>query len=94
MVMVLSREDAIDNWRTLMGPTDPELAKEQAPESLRALLGKDILQNAIHGSSSKNHAILKIKELFPEVEVTENGSVKGMYIYILTSIPLTFLNLI
>ncbi|XP_071942606.1 thioredoxin domain-containing protein 3 homolog isoform X3 [Antedon mediterranea] len=75
MVMVLSREDAIDNWRTLMGPTDPEVAKDQAPESLRALLGKDILHNAIHGSSSKGQAVKKIKELFPEVQVTETGKV-------------------
>ncbi|XP_072034017.1 thioredoxin domain-containing protein 3 homolog isoform X3 [Amphiura filiformis] len=76
-VMVLSREDAISGWRTIMGPTDPEVAKEQAPESLRALLGKDVLQNAIHGSSTAESAQEKIKHLFPEVEIKEDGQLIG-----------------
>ena len=79
--MVLSREDAIKGWRTIMGPTDPELAKEQAPESLRALLGKDLLSNAIHGSSTKEHAEEKIKTLFPEVEINSDGSLNGKRMY-------------
>ena len=78
--MVLSREDAVKGWRTIMGPTDPELAKEQAPESLRALLGKDVLQNAIHGSSTKEQAESKIKALFPEVEINSDGSLTGKMI--------------
>ena len=33
LFMVLSREDAVDGWRSLIGPTDPTQAKEQAPDS-------------------------------------------------------------
>lgn len=33
MFMVLSREGAVDGWRQEIGPTDPELAKTEAPES-------------------------------------------------------------
>mgnify|MGYP001801059161 FL=1 len=29
--MVLSKEDAVENWRGVIGPTDPTQAKEQAP---------------------------------------------------------------
>ena len=32
-LLVLSREDAVSGWRALMGPTDPEEAKEHAPNS-------------------------------------------------------------
>ena len=32
MFMVLSREDAIDGMRDMMGPADPEEAKKVAPE--------------------------------------------------------------
>ncbi|XP_077997128.1 thioredoxin domain-containing protein 6-like isoform X3 [Glandiceps talaboti] len=77
MVMVLSREDAVLGFRDIMGPVDPEVAKEQAPESLRALLGKDILQNAIHAVTTPDQATVKIKEFFPDAEFNPDGTIKG-----------------
>ena len=38
MFMVLSREDAVEGWRSLIGPTDPEKAKEEKPDSYVYLL--------------------------------------------------------
>lgn len=32
-IMVLSREDAVQGWRQVIGPTDPEKAKEENPDS-------------------------------------------------------------
>ena len=32
LFMVLEREDAVDGWRHLIGPTDPSTAKEELPE--------------------------------------------------------------
>ena len=34
MVLVLSRPDAVTTWKRVIGPTDPEAAREQAPVSL------------------------------------------------------------
>uniref|UniRef100_A0A8W8L7M3 Nucleoside diphosphate kinase-like domain-containing protein n=1 Tax=Magallana gigas TaxID=29159 RepID=A0A8W8L7M3_MAGGI len=65
-IMVLSREDAVQGWRQVIGPTDPEKAKEENPDSLRAAYGKNILQNAVHGSSTAEHADVTVKKIFAE----------------------------
>jgi len=40
VALVLAKENAIQDWRLLMGPTNPEEAKELYPDSVRALFGK------------------------------------------------------
>lgn len=35
----LERNNAIKAWRSLLGPTNPSVAKEQAPASIRAQFG-------------------------------------------------------
>ena len=42
VALVLAKENAIQDWRLLMGPTNPEEAKELYPDSVRALFGKGI----------------------------------------------------
>ncbi|XP_070186056.1 thioredoxin domain-containing protein 6-like isoform X18 [Littorina saxatilis] len=73
MFMVLSREDAVEGWRKVIGPTDPDEAKEQAPDSLRAQFGQDVLQNAVHGCSNKEDAQQKIKKIFGHLEFAADG---------------------
>ncbi|XP_028393484.1 thioredoxin domain-containing protein 3 homolog isoform X2 [Dendronephthya gigantea] len=72
-VLLLEREDAVTGWRAMMGPTDPEEAREKAPDSIRAVFGKDICRNAVHGASNLDKAGQVIDELFPEVELLPNG---------------------
>jgi nucleoside-diphosphate kinase len=50
--MELVAESAIEKWRGLIGPTNTLVAKQQAPDSLRALFGTDGTKNAVHGSDS------------------------------------------
>ncbi|XP_076088097.1 thioredoxin domain-containing protein 6-like isoform X23 [Mytilus galloprovincialis] len=73
-LMVLSREGAVDGWRSLIGPTDPTQAKEVSPDSIRATYGKSILENAVHGSSDPEHAKKTIKTIFGDLKFTPDGT--------------------
>lgn len=50
--MELVAPSAISKWRKFIGPTNSLKAKEEAPNSLRALYGIDGTKNACHGSDS------------------------------------------
>lgn len=49
VVAVLEKEDAVEDYRRLVGHTSPQRAESG---TLRALYGKDVTQNAVHASDS------------------------------------------
>ena len=64
--MVLERENAIAELRTLMGATDPAKAD---PGTIRKDLAASIEANAIHGSDSPETARVEIAYFFPAIQL-------------------------
>lgn len=64
VVLALEKEDAISDWRELMGATNPAEAVEG---TLRKTYGTDIGHNAVHGSDSSDSAAQELKLFFPEL---------------------------
>lgn len=64
IVMALEKENAIADWRTLMGVTDP---LKSNPGSLRKMFGKNISWNAVHGSDSPENAKIELSLFFPNL---------------------------
>ena len=62
VAMVLSKDNAVADFRELIGATDPE---EAAPGTIRQYFGKSIGSNAIHGSDADDTAMTEIEFFFP-----------------------------
>ena len=69
-LMILEGENAVENFRTLMGPTDSTKA---APDTIRGKFGTDKSTNAIHGSDSVENAQIEIKRFFGGRERKRNN---------------------
>src|SRR5690349_9637464 len=65
VVLALEKENAVVEWRNLMGPTN---SKEAKPGTIRGDFGTDIERNASHGSDSKENAALELSYFFNRLE--------------------------
>lgn len=63
--MILEKDNAIEDFRKLIGATDPQKA---APGTIRALFAKSIDANAIHGSDSDANAEIEGNFFFSQFE--------------------------
>ena len=66
MVMALLGENAIQKNREIMGATDP---REAQPGTIRAEFGKNVGENAVHGSDSVMSARRELSLFFEEREI-------------------------
>ncbi|MDT7829980.1 nucleoside-diphosphate kinase [Pricia sp. S334] len=53
---ILEKENAVDDFRALIGATNPE---EAAEGTIRKLYATDIAENAVHGSDSDENAAIE-----------------------------------
>jgi nucleoside-diphosphate kinase len=63
--MILEKENAVEDFRKLIGATDP---KKAAPGTIRNLFAKSIEANAIHGSDSDANAEIEGSFFFSRLE--------------------------
>lgn len=62
---ILEKDNAVEDFRTLIGNTDP---KEAAPGTIRNLFAESIAANAVHGSDSDENAAMEGNFYFSERE--------------------------
>jgi nucleoside-diphosphate kinase len=63
--MILEKENAVEDFRTLIGATNPQ---EAAEGTIRNLFAESISANAIHGSDSDENADIEGRFFFSQTE--------------------------
>jgi nucleoside-diphosphate kinase len=69
MVLTLSKENAVSEWRKTIGATNPEEAEEG---TIRKLYATSLGENAVHGSDSDENAKIEIAFFFSDMEIIQN----------------------
>ena len=65
--MELVKKDAIAEWRKFIGPTNVEKAKQEAPNSVRAIFGSPT-KNTVHGSDCAESVKREIDIVFNQIK--------------------------
>lgn len=68
VLLVLARDNAMAEWRKLMGATNP---KDADAGTIRKDFAVDIEKNSVHGSDSAENAVFEISYFFGQTEVQE-----------------------
>ena len=68
--IALEKENAVADYRKLIGATNPENADEG---TIRKLYAESIEKNIVHGSDSDENAALEISHFFSRKELLENN---------------------
>lgn len=66
VLLVLERQEAISQWRQLMGATNP---KDAEPGTIRKDFAIDLEKNSAHGSDSPETATFEISYFFSQTEI-------------------------
>jgi len=66
IVQVLQGDNAVENYRNIMGATNPENAKKG---TIRKEYALNIQENSVHGSDSEENAKIEINYFFEDNEI-------------------------
>jgi nucleoside-diphosphate kinase len=66
VALVLEKENAVENFRKLIGATDPQKADEG---TIRKMFAQSIAANAVHGSDSDENAAIEASFFFCQREM-------------------------
>ena len=69
IVQVLQGDNAVENYRRIMGATNPENAEEGTFRKKHAL---NIQENSVHGSDTEENAKIEIYYFFEDSEIFNN----------------------
>nr|XP_057928705.1 nucleoside diphosphate kinase 7 isoform X2 [Doryrhamphus excisus] len=65
VALELMGDEAVSVWRKLLGPSDPAVARMEAPQSIRAQFGTEGGKDVAHGSDSLAAAARELEFFFP-----------------------------
>ena len=68
IVQVLTGENCVDRYRSVMGATNPDNAEEG---TIRKLFALNIQENSVHGSDSSENADIEINFFFNKDEIID-----------------------
>jgi nucleoside-diphosphate kinase len=66
IVVALERENAVQHWRQVIGATDPAKA---ADGTIRNKYGRNVAENAVHGSDSEENGRLECAYFFAGMDL-------------------------
>ena len=69
VVLALEKEDAVNEWRRVIGATNPAEAEKG---TIRKMYAKSLGQNAVHGSDSDENGRKEVSYFFAECELIRN----------------------
>merc|ERR1719160_1103104 len=64
VAMEIRQENAVETFRKLVGPHDPEIARHLRPDTLRGQFGVDRVQNTLHCSDLPEDGLLECEYFF------------------------------
>ena len=65
VIAILEKDNAVNDYRKLIGATDPSKAEEG---TIRKLFARSVQENAVHGSDSDENAIIECDYFFSQSE--------------------------